>query len=182
MLELGECIPYLIAMLFGLCLAGCVVEIILSQLVHKLDKVITPTVSQNNGVIQMTGVASRHVDLYIAPLLIILCLFPVIGSMFLLIPKPVLGGATVILFGTIAVAGNRILATQEIDNRKVYIVAISFELGLGVTVVPDATQHMPAFLKQVIATSITLAGLSAIVLPLILLYVTAQKAAVTRYC
>lgn len=126
------------------------------------------TFSQNNGVIQMTGVASRHVGLYIAPLLIIMGCFPIIGSVFLLVPKPVLGGATVILFGTIAVAGIRILATQEIDRRKVYIMAISFGLGLGVTLVPDATQHMPGFLKQVVATPITLAGLSAIVLSLIL--------------
>ena len=126
------------------------------------------TFSQNNGVIQMTGVASRHVGLYIAPLLVLLGLFPIIGSLFLLIPKPVLGGATVILFGTIAVAGIRILATQEIDRRKVYIMAISFGLGLGVTLVPDATQHMPAFLKQVVATPITLAGLSAIILSLVI--------------
>lgn len=126
------------------------------------------TFSQNNGVIQMTGVASRHVGLYAAGLLVLLGFFPIIGSLFLLLPKPVLGGATFILFGTIAVAGIRILATQEIDKRKVYIMAISFGLGLGVTLVPDATQHMPTFLKQVVATPITLAGLSAIILSLIL--------------
>ncbi|MGQ7847104.1 uracil-xanthine permease family protein [Granulosicoccus sp. 3-233] len=126
------------------------------------------TFSQNNGVIQMTGVASRHVGLYVAGLLVLMGFFPIFGSLFLLVPKPVLGGATVILFGTIAVAGIRILATQEIDKRKVYIMAISFGLGLGVTLVPDSTQHMPDFLKQVVATPITLAGMSAIVLSLLL--------------
>jgi len=126
------------------------------------------TFSQNNGVIQMTGVASRHVGLYIAGILVIMGFFPIFGSIFLLVPKPVLGGATVILFGTIAVAGIRILATQEIDRRKVYIMAISFGLGLGVTLVPDATQHLPDFLKQVVATPITLAGVSAIILSLII--------------
>lgn len=126
------------------------------------------TFSQNNGVIQMTGVASRHVGLYVAALLVLMGFFPVFGSLFLLVPKPVLGGATIILFGTIAVAGIRILATQEIDRRKVYIMAISFGLGLGVTLVPDATQHMPTFMKQVVATPITLAGLSAIILSLAL--------------
>ncbi|MEM6382286.1 MAG: nucleobase:cation symporter-2 family protein [Pseudomonadota bacterium] len=126
------------------------------------------TFSQNNGVIQMTGVASRHVGLYIAGILVILGFLPIIGSAFLLVPKPVLGGATLVLFGTIAVAGIRILATQKMDRRKVYIMAISFGLGLGVTLVPDATQHMPDFLKQVVATPITLAGLSAIILSLVL--------------
>lgn len=126
------------------------------------------TFSQNNGVIQMTGVASRHVGMYIAAILVILGFFPIIGSAFLLVPKPVLGGATLVLFGTIAVAGIRILATQEIDKRKVYIMAVSFGLSLGVTLVPDALQHLPVFLKQVVATPITLAGLSAIILSLVL--------------
>ncbi|WP_425070283.1 nucleobase:cation symporter-2 family protein [Sagittula sp. S175] len=126
------------------------------------------TFSQNNGVIQMTGVASRHVGLYIAGILVVLGFLPVIGQVFLLIPKPVLGGATVILFGTIAVAGIRILATQEIDRRKGYIMAVSFGLGLGLTLVPEAVQHLPPFLKQVVATPITLSGLSAIVLTLLI--------------
>ncbi|MER0237003.1 nucleobase:cation symporter-2 family protein [Fulvimarina sp. MAC8] len=126
------------------------------------------TFSQNNGVIQMTGVASRHVGLYVAAILVVLGFLPVIGSAFLLVPKPVLGGATLVLFGTIAVAGIRILATQEIDRRKVYIMAISFGLGLGVTLVPDATQQLPDFIRQVFATPITLSGLSAILLSLIL--------------
>lgn len=124
------------------------------------------TFSQNNGVIQMTGVASRHVGRYIALFLVILGFFPVIGSVFLLIPKPVLGGATLVLFGSIAVAGIRILASEPIDMRRVYIMAVSFGLGLGVTLVPDATQHLPVLLKQVVATPITLSGLSAIILSL----------------
>jgi xanthine permease XanP len=125
------------------------------------------TFSQNNGVIQMTGVASRHVGMIIAVILIVLGFFPVIGNAFLLVPKPVLGGATLVLFGTIAVAGIRILASEPIDRRKAYIMAVSFGLGLGVTLVPDATQHLPDFIRQVFATPITLSGLSAIILSLV---------------
>ncbi len=124
------------------------------------------TFSQNNGVIQMTGVASRHVGMWIGGFLVILGLFPIIGGLFLVVPKPVLGGATLVLFGTIAVAGIRILASEEIDQRRVFIMAISFGLSLGVILVPAATQHLPDFLKQVVATPITLAGLSAIILSL----------------
>lgn len=126
------------------------------------------TFSQNNGVIQMTGVASRHVGLYIGGLLILMGFFPVIGQVFLLIPKPVLGGATLVLFGTIAVAGIRILASEPIDRKKVYIMAVSFGLGLGVTLVPDATQNLPDFVQQVFATPITLSGLSAIILTILI--------------
>ncbi|WP_298499402.1 nucleobase:cation symporter-2 family protein [uncultured Maritimibacter sp.] len=126
------------------------------------------TFSQNNGVIQMTGVASRHVGLYIGGLLVIMGFLPVIGQVFLLIPKPVLGGATLVLFGTIAVAGIRILASEPIDRKKVYIMAVSFGLGLGVTLVPEATQNLPAFVRNVFATPITLSGLSAILLTLLI--------------
>ncbi len=126
------------------------------------------TFSQNNGVIQMTGVASRHVGYYIAGILIVLGFFPVIGGFFLLLPKPVLGGATLVLFGSIAVAGIRILASQEIDRRKIYIMAVSFGLGLGVTLVPDAVKQLPDVLQKVLATPITISGLTAIILSLVI--------------
>lgn len=112
----------------------------------------------------MTGVASRHVGMYVGGILVILGLFPIVGSFFLIIPKPVLGGGTLVLFSTIAVAGIRILSTEEMNLRRVYIMAVSFGLALGVTLVPDATQNLPTFLKQVFAAPITLAGLSAIIL------------------
>ena len=73
--------------------------------------------AQNNGMIQLTGVASRYVGYYIAGFLIVLGLFPAVGLVFSLMPDPVLGGATLLMFGTVAAAGIRIIASQEI-NRK----------------------------------------------------------------
>ncbi|MRF19010.1 xanthine permease XanP, partial [Enterobacter hormaechei] len=65
------------------------------------------TFAQNNGVIQMTGVASRHVGKIIAVILVILGLFPGIGWFFTTIPAPVLGGAMTLMFSMIAIAGIR---------------------------------------------------------------------------
>lgn len=126
------------------------------------------TFSQNNGVIQLTGIASRHVGLYIAGLLVLLGLFPLFGALFTLIPKAVLGGATLILFGSIAVAGIRILASQTIDRKKIYIMALSFGFGLGVTLVPNALQGLPDVLERVLGSAITISGLTAILLTLVL--------------
>jgi hypothetical protein len=55
------------------------------------------TFAQNNGVIQLTGVASRFVALFIAGILVLLGLFEIIGAVLQLMPKPVLGGATLII-------------------------------------------------------------------------------------
>ena len=71
--------------------------------------------AQNNGIIQLTGVASRYVGYYIAGMLMILGLFPAIGLVFSLIPEPVLGGATLLMFGTVAAAGIQIIASQRIE-------------------------------------------------------------------
>lgn len=126
------------------------------------------TFSQNNGVIQLTGVASRHVGKYISVLLVVLGLFPIFGALFTLIPKPVLGGATLVLFGSIAVAGIRILATQPIDRKAIYVMAISFGFGLGVAMVPDALSGLPDAVQKVIGSPITISGITAILLTLLL--------------
>lgn len=69
--------------------------------------------AQNNGMIQLTGVASRYVGYFIALFLVVLGMFPAVGKIFALIPDPVLGGATLLMFGTVAAAGIRIISTQR---------------------------------------------------------------------
>lgn len=71
------------------------------------------TFSQNNGVILLTGVASRYVGYFIAGMLVLLGLFPGVASFVQLIPEPVLGGATIVMFGTIAAAGVRIISRVD---------------------------------------------------------------------
>ena len=66
--------------------------------------------AQNNGMIQLTGVASRYVGYFIAAMLVLLGIFPAVGIVFSLMPSPVLGGATLLMFGTVAAAGIRIIA------------------------------------------------------------------------
>ncbi len=122
------------------------------------------TFSQNNGVIQLTGIASRYVAFWVAGLLIFLGLFPVLGGIFQQLPKPVLGGATLVMFGTIAAAGIRILATLDLDSRTMLIMAVSFGLGLGVAMVPDLLKEMPTMVKNIFGSAVTMAGLSAILL------------------
>ena len=126
------------------------------------------TFSQNNGVIQMTGVASRKVGFWIAGMLAVVGLFPIVGGLFSIIPASVLGGATIIMFGTVAAAGIRIIASSTIDRRGVLIMAISFGLGLGVAYVPEVLKNFSPVLKSIFGSAITTGGLSAIFLNIIL--------------
>jgi xanthine permease XanP len=126
------------------------------------------TFSQNNGVIQLTGVASRYVGMFIAGLLVILGLFPAIGGFLSSMPKPVLGGATLIMFGTVAAAGIKIIASAKVGRREMLILAVSLGLGLGVQMVPDVLSSFPDLAKTIFASTITTGGLSALVLNLII--------------
>lgn len=126
------------------------------------------TFSQNNGVIQLTGMASRYVAFWAAGILVVLGLFPVIGGVFQQLPKPVLGGATLVMFGTVAAAGIRILSTIELNRRNMLIMAVSFGLGLGVAMVPDVMKEMPKTIQNIFGSAVTTSGISAIILNLLL--------------
>ena len=126
------------------------------------------TFSQNNGVIQLTGIASRYVGMYLAGFLVVLGLFPAIGAFFRSLPNPVLGGATIVMFGTVGAAGIRIIASSEIDRRDMLIMAAAFGLGFGVAYVPEFLSKAPDAVQQIFGSPVTTGGLTALVLNILL--------------
>lgn len=118
--------------------------------------------AQNNGMIQLTGVASRYVGYYIAGFLILLGLFPAVGLVFSLMPEPVLGGATLLMFGTVASAGIRIIAAQTIDRKATLVMALSFSLGLSVELVPEILSQLSETVRNIFSSGITTGGVTAI--------------------
>lgn len=119
---------------------------------------------QNNGVIQLTGVASRYVGYFIAGMLILLGLFPQVSGFVQHIPEPVLGGATLVMFGTIAASGVRIVSRVALNRRAIMIIALSLGIGLGVSQQPQIFQFMPDWVKSLFSSGIAAGGLTAIVL------------------
>ena len=113
--------------------------------------------------IQLTGVASRYVGYYIAGALFVLGLFPVVGEFFSLIPDCVLGGATLLMFGTVAAAGIRIIASSALDRKAVLVLAISFSMGMSVELVPAILDQMPAMVKSIFSSGITTGGVTAMI-------------------
>ncbi len=124
--------------------------------------------AQNNGMIQLTGVASRYVGYFIALFLLLLGLFPAVGLVFSLMPEPVLGGATLLMFGTVAASGIKIISHQNINRKAMLVMGLSFSFGLSVELVPDILNHMPDMIKGIFASGITTGGITAILANLLI--------------
>ena len=126
------------------------------------------TFGQNNGVIQMTGIASRKVGCFVAGVFMVLGLFPFIGALLQVIPKPVLGGATLVMFAMVAVGGVKILTSEPLNQRNSLITACSLGMGLGVMMVGNVVSQLPSWLGNLLTSPVTTAGLTAIILSIIL--------------
>ncbi|MGN4151126.1 nucleobase:cation symporter-2 family protein [Burkholderia gladioli] len=120
--------------------------------------------AQNNGVIQLTGIASRHVGVWIAGMLVVLGLFPAVAGVLQAVPEPVLGGAAMVMFGAVAASGINILAGVKLDRRALLIIAVSLALGLGVSQVPEILANLPHALKNVLASGVATGGLCALLM------------------
>lgn len=107
----------------------------------------TPTSSfaQNIGLLALTKVRSRYVVATGAVILVALGLFPVLGGVMAAIPTPVLGGAGLVLFGSVAASGVKTLAKVDFtDNLNLVLVATS----VGVAIIPLAYPGFYAFLPE----------------------------------
>lgn len=120
--------------------------------------------AQNNGVIQLTGIASRHVGLWIAAMLVLMGLFPSVAGVLQAVPEPVLGGAVMVMFGAVAASGINILAGTTLDRRALLIIAVSLGLGLGVSEVPDFLAHVPDGLRNVLGSGVATGGICALLM------------------
>ena len=147
---------------------GVMADGLVSVAASAMSSLPLTTFAQNNGVIQMTGVASRHVGKIIAVILVILGLFPGIGWFFTTIPAPVLGGAMTLMFSMIAIAGLRIIISNGLRRRETLIVATSLGLGLGVSYDPAVFHVLPTSLYALAENPICMGGVTAIILNLII--------------
>lgn len=147
---------------------GVLADGINSAVAAVLNSFPNSTFSQNNGIIQLTGVASRYIGYFVAGMLVLLGLFPGVANLVQLIPEPVLGGATIVMFGTIAASGVRIISRCELDRRAILIMALSFSMGLGIAQKPEILQFMPEWIKSILSSGMAAGGITAIILNLVL--------------
>ncbi|CRH73747.1 Putative purine permease ygfU [Chlamydia trachomatis] len=96
-------------------------------------------------------------------ILVFLGLVPKIAALATIIPAPVLGGATVVLFGMVVSSGIKMLGSVDYNNQhNALIIACSISLGLGSTVVPELFSQLPPALRIIVSDGVITGSLTAI--------------------
>ncbi|AGB38878.1 uracil-xanthine permease family protein [Natronococcus occultus] len=125
----------------------------------------TTSFSQNVGIVNFTGVMSRHVVGIGGVLLVGLGLIPKVGATVAATPDAVFGGAVLVMVGMVAASGMRLLFLNiEMDRRNMVIIATALGLGLGVEVVPEALQGLPGAAEMFFGEPVIMVGLTALLL------------------
>jgi len=124
--------------------------------------------AQNVGLVAITGVKSRFVVTAGGVVLVVLGLLPVLGRVVGAIPAPVLGGAGIVLFGSVAASGIRTLAKVDYrGNMNLIIVAASLGIGMLPIAAPAIYDQMPDWFNTIFHSGISSAAVAAILLNLL---------------
>lgn len=146
---------------------GVLADGVLSTLTALFGAFPSATYAQNNGVIQITGVASRRIGYVMAAILGVLGLVPAVGRWVTAMPAPVLGGLAVLMFGLVAVSGLRLLFSVGLHQREGVIVALALGVGLGLPAQKDLLGSLPPILRTLLESGISAGGLVALLLNLL---------------
>lgn len=124
--------------------------------------------AQNVGLVAITGIKSRFVVTAGGAILVILGLLPILGRVVAAVPTPVLGGAGVVLFGTVAASGIRTLAKVDYkDNMNLIVVAASLAFGMIPIVAPTFYDNFPTWFETIFHSGISSAAVMAVLLNLL---------------
>lgn len=127
----------------------------------------TSAFAQNVGVVSLTKVRSRYVVAAAGGALLVLGAFPVLGAVVSTVPMPVLGGAGIVLFGSIAVSGIRTLSEAGLDDSSnIILVAVSLGAGIIPLAAPTFYAEFPAWAQTVLGSGISAGALVAVSLNL----------------
>ena len=127
--------------------------------------------SQNVGLIAMTKVVNRFTIMTGAVCMILAGLLPPIGNFFASLPESVLGGCTIMMFGTILTSGVEMIARAGFTQRNITIAALSLSVGIGFTAASeiDIWHIFPELLQAVFSANVVaVVFVVAIVLNLVL--------------
>lgn len=125
------------------------------------------TYTSSVGLSAATGVTSRRVGYAIGAIFIVLAFFPRAGALFLIMPRSVIGAATIFTASIIFVSGVQIVAARLFDQRRTFVVGLSFIAGIAVDIYPSFFQGLPAAVLPVFSSSLVLGTVTAVLLNLV---------------
>lgn len=125
--------------------------------------------SQNVGLVSMTKVVNRFVIFTGTVIMVLAGFFPIFGALLATLPDAVLGGCTLMMFGTIVTSGMQMITKCGFSQRNITIAALSLSIGLGFTQVPEIFAIFPQIIRTVFAENcVAVVFIVAIVLNLVL--------------
>lgn len=125
--------------------------------------------SQNVGLVAMTKVVNRFAIATGAIIMILAGIFPIFGALLATLPDAVLGGCTIMMFGTIVVSGLQMISKCGYTQRNITIAALSLSTGIGFTQVPEIFNIFPQIIQTVFAENcVAVVFLVAVILNLVL--------------
>ena len=125
--------------------------------------------SQNVGLIAMTKVINRFTIATGAIIMIVAGLFPAVGAVLATLPEAVLGGCTIMMFGTIVVSGLQMIGNCGYSQRNITIAALSLSIGIGFTQVPEMFAIFPELIRTIFAENcVAVVFVAAIILNLVM--------------
>ncbi|MBO5278501.1 MAG: purine permease [Lachnospiraceae bacterium] len=125
--------------------------------------------SQNVGLVAMTKVINRFTIATGAVIMILAGVFPALGALLTTLPDAVLGGCTIMMFGTIVISGLQMMGKCGYSQRNITIAALSLSVGIGFTQVPEIFQIFPKIVQNVFAENcVAVVFLVAVILNLVL--------------
>jgi len=147
---------------------GLMADGVMSGLAALFSAFPNTSYSQNVGLINFTGVVSRHVTAVAGMMLVALGIVPKVAAGFATIPPAVIGGGGLIMFSMIFASGAAIIHREVPMNRRTMVIlAVSVGLGLGVELRPEVLQHLPDSLGSFLGVGLVTGGLSALLLNLV---------------
>lgn len=138
---------------------------VMSALATLMSAFPNTSYSQNVGLVNFSGVASRHVTALGGVILITMGLVPKVGALFATIPAPVIGGGGLIMFAMIFSSGAAIFhRSVHLNQRNLVILAVSLALGLACELRPEALANLPQWARSFFTAGLITGGLTALLL------------------
>ena len=125
--------------------------------------------SQNVGLVAMTKVVNRFTIATGAAIMILAGFFPIFGAVLATLPEAVLGGCTIMMFGTIVTSGFQMVAAAGFSQRNITIAATSLAIGIGFSQISVIFSAFPEIVQNIfVGNSIALTFLVALVMNLLM--------------